>query len=152
MNSSTSDVIRKQVRLNASRSRVWRAISDAREFGEWFLLKLDGEFREGETIRGAVTAEGYEHLKFEAVVEKMEPERLFSMRWVPHAMDPEKDYSGEPTTLVEFVLEDVVGGTLLTLTESGFDGIPEEVRGESFLRNEEGWGIQMVHIRRYVDG
>ena len=116
--------IEKRIELKAPLSRVWRALTDYREFGQWFRVKVDGPFVPGEISRGQITYPGYEHLQWEVVVQKMEPERLFSFTWHPYAVDPKKDYSKEPTTLVEFRLEKTVTGTLLVLTESGFDKLP----------------------------
>ncbi len=130
--------------------RVWRALTDYREFGEWFQVKLDGPFAAGQPARGSLTYPGYEHLKFELVVQKMEPERLFSYTWHPHAIDPNQDYSKETPTLVEFRLEKTPGGTLLTLTESGFDKVPANRRAEAFRANEGGWSIQLDNIAKYV--
>jgi uncharacterized protein YndB with AHSA1/START domain len=152
MPASSSDRIQKQVRLSAPLSRVWRALSDFEEFGLWFGVRLEGPIRAGETIRGRITTPGYEHLKLVAHVESVEPEHRLALRWCPFAMDPDVDSSDEPTTLVEWVLEEVDDGVLLTVTESGFDGIPEKYRSESFLRNEQGWTLQMESIRRHVDG
>ncbi len=115
-------------------------------------VRLEGSFRLGEKIRGQITHPGYQHLTLEACVERMEPERSFAFRWRPHATDPEVDYSGEPTTLVEFRLEQDGEGTLLTVTESGFDAIPEEQRGDAFQRNEGGWAMQVEKIKRHVGG
>ena len=145
--------IEKRIELKAPVSRVWRALTDYREFGEWFRVKLDGPFLPGQISRGQITYPGYEHVKWEAVVQKMEPERLFSFTW-PHPKSFEKrdsqDYSKEPTTLVEFRLEKTSSGTLLVLTESGFDKIPSDRRLEAFRRNEGGWAEQMKNIEKYV--
>jgi uncharacterized protein YndB with AHSA1/START domain len=129
---------------------VWRAIADAKQFGEWFRVRLDGEFAAGATIRGNITYPGYEHLTMEVVVERMEPERFFSYRWHPHAIDPKVDYSIEPMTLVEFTLEDAAGGTRLTIVESGFDRIPLSRRALAFRMNSDGWSEQLQNIERYV--
>jgi uncharacterized protein YndB with AHSA1/START domain len=145
-----SDRIEKRIELRAPLSRVWRAITDYREFGEWFRVKLDGPFVPGKISIGHVTYPGYEHLKWEAVVQKMEPERLFSLTWHPYAIDPKKDYSNEPSTLVEFRLEKTATGTLLLLTESGFDKIPADRRLEAFRMNDGGWIEQMKNIESYV--
>ncbi|HEX9297835.1 MAG TPA: SRPBCC family protein [Polyangiaceae bacterium] len=145
-----TDRIEKKVTLRASRSRVWRAITDAKEFGEWFRVKLEGPFAEGTTVRGKVTYPGYEHLNFEMVVERIEPERYFAYRWHPYAIDPKVDYSSEPTTLVEFRLAEAEGGILLTIVESGFDRIPLARRAEAFRMNAEGWTEQTKNIDRYV--
>ena len=144
------DRIEKRVELKAPISRVWRALTDHREFGEWFGVKLDGPFAEGQTARGHITYPGYEHVVLEAVVQKMQPERLFSFTWHPYAVDPKMDYSKETPTLVEFRLEKIPGGTMLQVTESGFDKIPAGRRLEAFRMNEGGWTEQMKNIEGYV--
>ncbi len=144
-----NDRIEKRIELKAPVARVWRALTDHREFGEWFRVKLDGPFVPGEVSRGHVTYPGYEHVKWEAVVQKMEPERLFSFTWHPNAVDPDGDYSAEAPTLVEFRLEETANGTLLTLTESGFEKLGDR-RLEAFRRNEGGWTEQMKNITNYV--
>ena len=145
-----TDRIEKRIELKAPVARVWRALTDHREFGEWFRVKIDGPFVPGEVSRGNVTYPGYEHLKWEAVVKAMEPERLFSFTWHPAAVDPKMDYSKEPQTLVEFRLEKTADGTRLTVTESGFDKIPGGRRPEAFRMNEGGWEEQMKNIERYL--
>ena len=150
--SSTTDRIEKQVMLRAPKSRVWRALTNADEFGAWFRVKLYSGFAVGQTVTGRVTYPGYEHVTFSVNVERMDPERLFSLRWHPAAVDPKVDYSKEPTTLVEFRLEDVKDGTMLTVVESGFDRIPAGRRDEAFRMNSEGWAIQTENIRRHVEG
>jgi uncharacterized protein YndB with AHSA1/START domain len=142
--------IEKRIELKAPVSRVWRALTDHREFGEWFGVKLDGPFVPGEISRGQITYPGYEHGQWEAVVQKMEPERLFSFTWHPYSVDPKVDYSTETPTLVEFRLEKTASGTLLLLTESGFDKIPSDRRLEAFRMNEGGWTQQMKSIESYV--
>jgi uncharacterized protein YndB with AHSA1/START domain len=142
--------IEKCIELKAPVSRVWRALTDHREFGEWFRVKLDGPFVVGQISRGQITYPGYEYLKWEAVVQKMEAERLFALTWHPYAIDPNVDYSQEPSTLVEFRLEKILSGTLLTLTESGFDKIPSDRRLEAFRMNDGGWTEQMKNIETYV--
>src|SRR3954469_2802437 len=127
-----SDRIEKRIELKAPVSRVWRALTDYKEFGEWFQVMIDGPFVAGKVSTGHITYPGYEHLKWEAMVQKMEPERLFSYTWHPAAVDSKKDYSKEPQTLVEFRLEKTATGTLLMVTESGFDKIPSERRLEAF--------------------
>jgi uncharacterized protein YndB with AHSA1/START domain len=145
-----SDRIEKHIELKATVSRVWRALTDHREFGEWFRVKLDEPFVPGRASRGQMTYPGYEHLQWEVVVEKMEPERFFSLTWHPYAVDPKIDYSKEPTTLVEFRLEKTPSGTLLKVTESGFDKMPAGRRLEAFRMNEGGWTQQMKNIERHV--
>jgi len=144
------DRIEKKVVLRAPRARVWRAITDAREFSEWFRVKLRGQFEAGKEISGPVTYPGYEHLTMTALVERVEPERLFSFRWHPAAIDPKVDYSKEPTTLVEFRLEDAPGGTLLTVSESGFHSLPVARQGPAHESNSGGWEEQLRNIERHV--
>jgi uncharacterized protein YndB with AHSA1/START domain len=145
-----SDRIEKRMELKAPVSRVWRALTDYREFGEWFRVKLDGPFQPGQTTRGHITYPGYEHLKWEAVVQAMEPELLFSFTWHPYAIDAAVDYSLEVPTLVEFRLEATAAGTMLTVTESGFDELPSHRRLEAFRMNDGGWTEQMKNIAAYV--
>jgi uncharacterized protein YndB with AHSA1/START domain len=145
-----SNSIEKQIDLKAPVARVWRALTDHREFGAWFRVELDGPFAVGCVSRGHITYPGYEHLKWEVTIEKMEPERLFSFSWHPYAVDPAIDYSKEPTTLVEFRLEPIASGTRLFVTETGFDAIPKERRFEAFRMNEGGWSAQLTNIERHV--
>ena len=142
----STDRIEKRVVLRAPRSRVWRAISDAKEFGTWFRLTVDGPFVAGTTVRGR-----HDNFKVEMRFEWIEPERYFSYRWHPYPKDPAKDYAEEPMTLVEFTLEDAEGGgTTLTIVESGFDKIPLARRAEAFRMNTEGWGGQIKNLTAYV--
>jgi uncharacterized protein YndB with AHSA1/START domain len=147
---AATDRIERTLTVKAPRARVWRALTDAKQFGEWFRARIDGEFSLGATIRGRITHPGYEHITLELVIDRIEPERFFSYRWHPYAVDPKTDYSAEPMTLVEFTLEDVPGGTRLTVVESGFDRIPLSRRAEAFRMNEEGWTGQMQNIDQYV--
>lgn len=149
-----SEHIEKRVEIKAPVSRVWRAITDYREFGEWFRVKLEGPFVAGQMSRGQITYPGYEHLSWEAKIEKIEPEKLFSFTW-PHSKSLEKaDYNGNyaknPKTLVEFKLEKTANGTVLVVTESGFDKIPADWRLEAFRRNDGGWAEQVKNIENYV--
>ncbi|MGA9421010.1 MAG: SRPBCC family protein [Rhodanobacteraceae bacterium] len=147
-----NDRIEKRIELEAPVSRVWRALTDYREFGEWFRVKLEGPFEPGKVSRGHITYPGYEHVIWQATVRKMEPEHLFSFSWHPHAVHPDVDYSSEPPTRVEFRLAPTAnGGTLLHLVESGFDKIPANRRAEAFRMNDGGWGQQMDNIKRHVD-
>jgi uncharacterized protein YndB with AHSA1/START domain len=147
---TATDRIEKTSILRAPRSRVWRAITNADEFGTWFRARLTGGFAEGATVRGQITYPGYEHLTLEMQVVRIEPERYFAFRWHPHAVDLTKDYSGEPTTLVEFTLDDVPEGTRLTIVESGFDRVPPGTRDEAFRSNDQGWTEQMANVTAYV--
>jgi uncharacterized protein YndB with AHSA1/START domain len=147
---TSTDRIEKRVVLRAPRSRVWRAITTAEEFGSWFGMKLEGAFLEGEAIPGRITHPGYEHLTIEMLVERIEPERYFSYRWHPYAIDPAVDYTAEPTTLVEFTFDEAEGGTAVTIVESGFDRIPLARRAEAFRMNDQGWTGQVKNLERYV--
>jgi uncharacterized protein YndB with AHSA1/START domain len=142
--------IEKQIEIAAPVSRVWRALTDYRQFGEWFLVKMDGPFVAGKPVGGQITHPGYEHLRMEIIVKAIEPETLFSYTWHPYAVDPKVDYTKEASTLVEFRLQATAGGTLLTVKESGFEKIPSERRAEAFLRNDGGWKQQMKNIEAYV--
>lgn len=145
-----NDRIEKRIELKAPVSRVWRALTDYREFGEWFRVKLDGPFVPGKISRGHITYPGYEHLKLEAVVQTMEPEQLFSFTWHPYAIDTKIDYSKETPTLVEFRLAKSKDGTMLVVTESGFDKIPSDRRLEAFRMNDGGWTQQLKNIESHV--
>jgi uncharacterized protein YndB with AHSA1/START domain len=157
----TTDRIEKQILLHAPLKRVWRALSDSTEFGTWFGMKLDGPFVAGASVRGvivpttvdaevAAAQQEHEGLPFELAIERMEPERLFSLRWHPYAVERDVDYSAEPTTLVVFTLEEVADGVLLTVTESGFDRIPLARRAKAFTANEQGWGMVIKLIEEYL--
>lgn len=148
----STDRLEKHTVLHAPKSRVWRALTQASEFGAWFRVKLESEFAAGKHVTGQVTYRGYEHLRFDVAVERMEGESLFSFRWHPYAVDPKVDYSKEPTTLVEFRLEEVPHGTLLTIVESGFDRLPDHRRDEALRMNSGGWETQMDNIKRHVTG
>jgi uncharacterized protein YndB with AHSA1/START domain len=142
--------IEKSIELKAPISRVWKALTDYNQFGEWFRVKLNGPFKAGEHSSGYITWPGYEHLKWEVNVKAMDPERYFAFTWNPYAVDPDADYSKETPTLVEFRLQPTPNGTLLTVTESGFDKIPDHRRAEAFRMNNNGWTQQMTNIEAYV--
>jgi len=148
----STDRIERHVRLDAPRTRVWRALTDPGEFGQWFGVKLAGVVAPGGKLRGPITVKGYEHVTFEATVEMVEPEKCFAFRWHPYAIESGVDYSDEPTTLVMFTLEDAGGGTLLTVVESGFDKIPASRRAKAFEMNSMGWGMQMENIAKHLAG
>jgi len=145
-----NDRIEKRIELNAPVARVWRALTDHREFGEWFRVRLEGPFVPGQVSKGYITYPGYEHVKWEATVKEMQPERLFSFTWHPYAVDPNVDYSSETPTLVEFRLQPTPKGTLLVITESGFDKIPPHRRIEALRMNDGGWTEQIRNIARHV--
>jgi uncharacterized protein YndB with AHSA1/START domain len=148
---TSTDRIEKQILLKAPRSRVWRALSNAEEFGKWFGVNLAGkQFIAGQVVQGTVTHPGYEHVVMNLVIERVEPEHHLSWRWHPAAIDATVDYSPEPTTLVVFELSEVETGTLLRVVESGFDRIPAARRDEAFRMNSGGWDHQMVNIEQHV--
>ena len=150
MNTST-DRIERKILLKAPRSRVWRALSDAAEFGAWFGVDFKGQsFVAGKPVQGRITHPGYEHLLMEVQIERLEPEQLLSWRWHPAAIEPAVDYSHEPTTLVVFELAEAEGGTLLTVVESGLDKIPLARRATVFRLNSSGWGQQIRNIEKHV--
>lgn len=150
MTQASTDRIEKEIIVHAPRSKVWRAISDHREFGKWFQAAMKDPFTPGALSKGNITYPGYEHLKMEIHVERVEPEHHFSFRWHPYAIDPQTDYSREPTTLVVFELEEDPEGTRVKVTESGFDAIPIERREKAFRMNSGGWEQQMQNIANYV--
>lgn len=147
---TTTDRIEKQILLRAPLPRVWRALTDPAEFGAWFGARLQGTFAPRSVIRGQITTPGYEHVTMEIAIERVEPQSYLSFRWHPYAVDPAVDYSKEPTTLVEFRLEEVADGTRLGVVESGFDRLPEARRAEAFRMNEGGWEGQLGNIERHV--
>jgi uncharacterized protein YndB with AHSA1/START domain len=157
----SKDRIEKKILLRAARKRVWRALTDSKEFGSWFGMKFDGPFVPGAKMRGVIVPttvnaevakaqKEYEGLPFEITIEQMDPERLFSFRWHPHAIERDVDYSHEPTTLIVFLLEEVPDGIMLTVTESGFDRIPIARRAKAFTANEQGWGMVVKLIEEYL--
>jgi uncharacterized protein YndB with AHSA1/START domain len=150
MSKSVSDRIEKQIQLGASVQRVWKALTDHREFGKWFGVNLEVPFVVGQGAYGQITYPGYEHVRMELVVVAIEPMRRFAFTWHPYAIDPSIDYAGEPPTTVEFILKAQEVGTLLTVTESGFDAVPASRRDEAFRMNEGGWAEQMKNIKKYV--
>ena len=151
MVAKNTDRIEKQVFLRAPRSRVWRALTQAEEFGSWFGVKLDGKLAPQRSVTGRITSKGYEHLTFELQVQQIDPESYFSYRWHPYAIDPKTDYSNEQPTLVEFTLEKSNGGTRLTVTESGFGKIPAWRRDEAFRMNSGGWTEQIKNIHAHLE-
>jgi uncharacterized protein YndB with AHSA1/START domain len=146
-----TDRIERSIQIDAPRSRVWRALANAEEFGAWFGANLKGQtFATGQRVQGQITIAGYEHVKFDVIVERVEPEKLLSYRWHPYAVDPAIDYSKEQRTLVTFTLKDAGEGTLLTVVESGFDNVPPERRLEAFRMNSGGWEAQLKNIQRHA--
>jgi uncharacterized protein YndB with AHSA1/START domain len=147
---SLDRIEKRVVLLRAPVPRVWRALTDAEEFGRWFGVRLEGPFVAGSRVRGQITVAGHEHVTLDITIERLEPERYFSWRWHPYAVEPGVDYSGEPTTRVEFTFEEAGGGTRLTVVESGFDAIPLARRAKAFEMNEGGWTQQLRNVERHV--
>jgi uncharacterized protein YndB with AHSA1/START domain len=148
---ANTERIERKILLKAPPSRVWRALSNAEEFGSWFGVKLKGKsFAVGQRVQGQITYPGYEHVVFDVWIERMEPEKLLSWRWHPAAVERGVDYSAEPTTTVVFELQAVDGGTLVSLVESGFDNIPPHRRLDAFRMNSGGWDAQMKNIEKHV--
>ncbi|PYT80462.1 MAG: vanillate O-demethylase oxidoreductase VanB [Acidobacteria bacterium] len=156
-----TDRIEKKILLRAPLQRVWRALSDSTQFGAWFGVKFDAPFTPGARITGKIVGttvdadvakaqKQYEHIPFEITIDRIEPERLFSFRWHPNAVEPGVDYSKEPTTLISFTLKEVANGVMLTVTESGFDQIPLARRAKAFTANEQGWGMVIQLIEKYL--
>ena len=150
MSTITTDRIEKKIELRHPRTKVWRALTGSQEFGKWFGAVFTDPFKLGATLRGKITHPGYEHMTMDVTIDRMEPERLFSWRWHPGAVEPGEDLSCEPTTLVVFELKEIPGGTLLTVVESGFDKIPIARRAKAFRDNEGGWAQQMKAIGAHL--
>ena len=150
MSTITTDRIEKRIELRHPRARVWKALTDSEEFGRWFGAVFTEPFRLGARLRGRVTHKGYEHMTMDVTIERMEPERLFAWRWRPGAAEPGEAFADEPTTLVVFELQEIPGGTLLTVVESGFDGIPAARRAKAYEMHEQGWAGQMKSIAEYL--
>jgi uncharacterized protein YndB with AHSA1/START domain len=151
VSTATADRIEKRMELNAELPRVWRALADYREFGEWFRVKLEHPFVTGRIVRGTIQYPGYERLVMEVLVKEMVPQRTFSFEWHPHAVDPHADYSNEKRTLVEFQLEETPAGTALVVRESGFEGVAEARRQRAYQMNSQGWEIQLKNIQEYLE-
>ncbi|HEV3157590.1 MAG TPA: SRPBCC family protein [Candidatus Baltobacteraceae bacterium] len=158
---TATDRIEKKTLLHAPLARVWRAISDAKEFGSWFGVDFEGDFVAGSRMIGRIvpttvdaevakSQEPYSGVAFSVHIDRVEPLRLFSFRWHPFAVDSDSDYSNEPMTLVAFELEEIPGGAMLTITESGFDQLPPTRRVKAFTANEQGWSAQTRLIEKYL--
>ena len=157
----TPDAIVKSIQLKASPDRVWRAITDSVEFGQWFGCRFNGPFIAGQAMAGRMTPtvvndeiaemqKPYDGHPFNIVIDCIEPQTRFSFRWHPYAVDEDKDYTGEPQTLVTFELRPLDGGTHLTITESGFSKLPPERQAEAFTSNEGGWEAQLHMVEAWL--
>lgn len=147
---TNTNTITKQMELKAPIEKVWRALTDHQQFGKWFGAQVDGPFVAGQMSTGMVSCCN-PPIKWAATIERIDPQHTFAYRWHPFAIDPETDYSKEPTTLVEFKLEAIASGTKLTVTESGFDALPKHRMPKAFHMNTEGWGKQLENVRKYVE-
>jgi uncharacterized protein YndB with AHSA1/START domain len=147
---ASADRIEKQVTLDAPRSRVWRALTDVAQFNAWFGVSLTAPFTPGAEVNGKLTMRKYDHVTLTIWIEAMEPERFFSFRWHPYAIEEGVDFAAEPTTLVSFTLEDLGPGTKLSIVESGFDAIPESRRAKAFSMNSSGWNGQAENLRKFL--
>jgi len=146
-----SNEIKRKVLLIAPRQQVWEALTDAEQFGSWFGIALEGKrFEAGQPIKAQITYPGYEHVVWNAKIERIEPQTLFSFSWHPYAVDKDANYDAETPTLVEFTLEDHAEGILLRVVESGFDSLPEARRPKAFKKNSRGWDDQMANIEDYL--
>ena len=150
MTMPSTDRIEKLVMLDVPRSRVWRALTEVKQFNAWFGVSLERPFAPGAEVSGKMNIRGFEHVTMTIWIEKIEPDRFFSFRWHPYAIEPGVDYSAEPTTLVSFTLEDAGAGTRLTIVESGFDAIPESRRAKAFSMNSAGWNGQAENLRKFL--
>jgi len=150
MMTTSTDRIEKHIFLKAKRARVWRAISNHEEFGQWFKVKMEGPFVPGKPVSGQILYPGFEHLKMTVHTERVEPESVLAFKWHPHAIDQKVDYSKEPMTVVTFTLAEKDGGTQLSVVETGFDSVPAERRATAFRANEGGWAEQLKNIEAHV--
>lgn len=148
-----TDRIERSILIQAPRSRVWRALSDAETFGRWFGADLAGQrFAAGERTQGRITIPGFTHVPFDVIIERVEPEHTLVWRWHPYAVDPKVDYEQEERTRVTFTLKDAPGGaTLVVATETGFDRLFAERRLEAFRMNGGGWTAQLDNLRRHAE-
>ncbi|MDQ2834133.1 MAG: SRPBCC family protein [Acidobacteriota bacterium] len=145
------DHIEKQIEITAPTSRVWQALTDSKQFGEWFQVNIDGPFTAGKPAAGQLTYPGYEGVRLEVTVKTIEPETYFAYTWHPNPCDAKADYTSEPPTLVEFRLKPTSIGTLLTVRESGFTNIPGARQAEAFRNNDNGWLKQMESLKTYAE-
>ena len=148
---SSTNTIEKHADLRAPIARVWRALSDSQEFGSWFGVKLESPFTPGKTTAGHITNRGYEHIRAEFHVDRVDA-RTYTLvfRWRPYAIEPNVDYSHEPYTTVTLALSEIPTGTHLAITETGFDGIPAARRAKAFEMNSGGWAQQAIQIADYL--
>lgn len=150
----TEDRVESTILINAPRSRVWQALSRAETFGKWFGANLAGQaFEPGRRVRGPMTIEGHTHVIFDVIVGQVEPERLLSWRWHPHAVEAGADYSNdEERTVVTYTLQDAPGGaTRVTVVETGFDKVPPDRRMSAIRGVSKGWPWQMENLKKHAE-
>lgn len=145
-----SNTIEKSIEIKASRSRVWKALTDSKEFGAWFGINIEGPFKVGKVSSGKITIEGFTHVPWNSTIKAMEEPSYFAYTWHPYAVDPDVDYSGEPETLVEFWLEESDGQTSVRVRETGFDNLPPHRIADALRANTHGWGAQLENIKKHV--
>jgi uncharacterized protein YndB with AHSA1/START domain len=141
--------IERSMVLNAPRSRVWKALTNAREFSQWFGVKMSGDFAAGVQLELETTHPEYAGMRWPIRVERLEPESLLSWRWFPGAANPERD-DWSQTTLVTFTLEEVADGTRVTVRETGFDRVSLLQRARALQDNTQGWELQFTSLAKYV--
>lgn len=146
-----SNTIEKSIEIKASRSRVWKALTDSKEFGAWFGINIEGPFKVGKVSSGKITIEGFTHVPWNSTIKAMEEPSYFAYTWHPYAVDPDVDYSGEPETLVEFWLEESDGQTSVRVRETGFDNLPPHRIADALRANAHGWGAQLENIKKHVE-
>ena len=146
-----SNTIEKSIEIKASRSRVWRALTDHQEFGTWFGIDIKAPFVVGEVSRGMMTIKGFTHVPWNSTIKAMEEPAYFAYTWHPYAVDPDIDYSGEPETLVEFWLEETAGTTSVKVRETGFDKLPPHRIADALRANTNGWGFQLENIKKHAE-
>ncbi|MDG4717393.1 MULTISPECIES: SRPBCC family protein [Thalassospira] len=146
-----SNTIEKSIEIKASRSRVWKALTDSKEFGAWFGINIEGPFVVGKVSKGMITIDGFTHVPWNSTIKAMEEPAYFAYTWHPYAVDPDVDYSGEPETLVEFWLEEGGGQTSVRVRETGFDNLPPHRIADALRANTHGWGAQLENIKKHVE-
>jgi uncharacterized protein YndB with AHSA1/START domain len=149
--SNDTNSLSRSITIKAPRSRVWQALTDSKQFGQWFGVTMETPFHAGKPAYGIIDNPNFKGMKMELAIDRVEPESFFSWRWHPYAVDPKVDYSKETPTLVTFELSEKAGVTTVVITESGFDKIPKHRQPDAFRMNGDGWSIQAERIRDYVE-
>lgn len=147
--SKTENSIEKEIQIKAPVAKVWKALTDAKLFGQWFGVNLHSDFVAGKTTKGRNTSKGFE-MEMTFQIKEIKPQTYFSYAWIPFPMDQSFDYSKEDPTLVEFFLEESSSGTLLKVKESGFNKITASRRAEAFKMHTGGWEAQLKNIEKFL--